>query len=49
MLFRSFVAESWITKGSDPLFPDEPEGSWAVGIRVEDESLWASVKKGELA
>lgn len=45
----AFVAESWITKGADPLFPDEPEGSWAVGIRVEDESLWASVKKGELA
>lgn len=45
----AFVAESWITKGADPLFPDEPEGSWAVGIRVEDEALWASVKKGELA
>ena len=40
----AFVAESWITKGADPLFPDEP-----VGIRVEDEALWASVKKGELA
>lgn len=45
----AFVAESWITKGADPLFPEEPEGSWAVGIRVEDEALWASVKKGELA
>ena len=45
----AFVAESWITKGADPLFPDEPEGSWAVGIRVEDEALWESVKKGELA
>ena len=45
----AFVAESWLTKGADPLFPDEPEGSWAVGIRVEDEALWASVKKGELA
>jgi hypothetical protein len=23
----AFVAESWITKGTDALFPDEPEGS----------------------
>jgi hypothetical protein len=45
----AFVAESWITKGVDPLFSSEPEGSWAVGIRVEDDALWADVKKGELA
>lgn len=44
----AFVAESWITKGVDPLFPDDPEGSWAVGIRVEDEALWDGVKKGDL-
>ena len=45
----AFVAESWITKGVDSLFEDEPEGSWAVGIRVDDEALWENVKKGELA
>jgi hypothetical protein len=45
----AFVAESWITKGVDPLFPNEPEGSWAVGIRVEDDALWEDVKKGSLA
>lgn len=45
---NAFVAESWLTKGNDPLFPDAPEGSWAVGIRVEDDTLWESVKKGEL-
>lgn len=45
----AYVAESWITKGVDSLFSDEPEGSWAVGIRVEDEALWQNVKKGDLA
>lgn len=45
----AFVAESWLIKGADSLFDDEPEGSWAVGIRVEDNALWENVKKGELA
>lgn len=44
----AFVAESWIVKGVDTLFPEEREGAWAVGIRVEDPELWARVKKGEL-
>jgi hypothetical protein len=46
---EAFVAESWLTKGADALFPGEPEGSWAVGIRVEDDALWEDVKKGSLA
>ncbi len=45
----AYVAESWILKGVDSLFPKEPEGSWAVGIKVEDDALWEGVKKGELA
>ncbi len=45
----AYVAESWLTKGVDSLFEKEPEGSWAVGIKVESEDLWNSVKKGELA
>jgi hypothetical protein len=45
----AYVAESWLVKGVDSLFPNEPEGSWAVGIRVEDDALWNNVKKGELA
>ena len=44
----AFVAESWIVKGVDSLFPKEREGAWIVGIRVEDPELWARVKKGEL-
>ncbi len=43
-----FVAESWIVKDSDPVFPDEPEGSWAVAIKVEDDELWSAVKKGDI-
>lgn len=45
----AYVAESWLTKGVDSLFEKEPEGSWAVGIKVESEELWNQVKKGELA
>lgn len=45
----AYVAESWITKGTDSLFENEPAGSWAVGIKVESDGLWEQVKKGELA
>jgi len=48
---QGFVAESWITKSEgdlkDPMFPDEPEGSWAVGIYVSDDEVWEGVKSGE--
>ncbi len=48
---KGYVAESWITKAEgdlkDPLFPDEPEGSWAVGIYVNDDEVWEGVKSGE--
>ncbi len=43
----AFVAESWLSKGNDPLFPEEPENTWIVGIRVEDEKLWEEIKRGE--
>jgi len=49
--FRSeaaFVAESWIVKSNDPTFPNEPEGSWAVAIKLEDESLKQLAKSGEI-
>ncbi len=49
---KGYVAESWITKADgdlkDPLFPEEPEGSWAVGIYVSDDEVWEGVKSGEL-
>lgn len=44
----AFVAESWIVKKGDSVFPDEPAGSWAVAIKVEDDELWSAVKKGEI-
>lgn len=44
----AFVAESWIVKSGDPLFPGEKEGSWAVGIKLEDAELRDAVKKGDL-
>lgn len=42
----AFVAESWLVRKGDPLFPDEAEGAWAVGIKVEDPQLWQEVEKG---
>lgn len=45
---EGFVAESWITKSGDPIFTLEPEGSWAVGIKVIKEDTWAKVKSGEI-
>lgn len=45
---EGFVAESWITKENDPLFADQPIGSWAVGIKVLKEDTWIAVKSGEI-
>mgnify|MGYP001336801208 CR=1 FL=1 len=44
----AFVAESWLVRKGDALFPDEPEGAWAVGIQVGDPDLWEKLKSGEL-
>jgi crotonobetainyl-CoA:carnitine CoA-transferase CaiB-like acyl-CoA transferase len=45
---EGFVAESWLTKKADPVFPFEKEGSWAVGIKVEKDDTWQLVKNGEI-
>lgn len=45
----AYVAESWIVKENDPVFQDEKPGAWAVGIQIEDDRTWASLKKGELS
>lgn len=45
---EGFVAESWLIRKNDPLFPDEPEGAWAVGIKVENDETWQQVKDGEI-
>ncbi|MBU1740582.1 MAG: hypothetical protein KKC37_03485 [Proteobacteria bacterium] len=42
------VVESYVTKGADPMFPDLPEGSWVVGIKVNDLEIWNQIAKGEL-
>jgi len=43
----AFVAESWIVRKDDPMFKNEKEGSWAVGIQVESDKLWEDLKKGK--
>ena len=44
----AFVAESWLVRKGDALFPDEPEGAWAVGIQIGDPDLWKQLKSGDL-
>lgn len=44
----AFVAESWIVKSGDSVFADEPEGSWAVAIKLESEELRKSARDGDL-
>jgi len=44
----AYVAESWLVRSGDPMFGDEPEGAWAVGIQVGDVDLWARLKSGDL-
>jgi hypothetical protein len=45
----AFVAETWLVRSQDPLFPDEKDGAWAVGVQVNDPELWKQLKSGELA
>jgi hypothetical protein len=44
---EAFVAESWLVRKGDPLFPGEPEGAWAVGVQVESDRLWKEIKAGD--
>lgn len=44
----AFVAESWLVKSGEPLFPDEKPGAWAVGIQIEDAALWDAIEAGEV-
>ena len=44
----AFVCESWILKKDDPLFKKEKEGSWAVGIKIEDEKLKKDIENGKI-
>ncbi len=42
------VAETWLVRKGDPLFPEEPEGAWAVGIQIYDPDIWKRLESGEL-
>ena len=43
-----FVAESFIIGKGNKAFPDAPEKSWAVVIKVENDDIWADVKSGKI-
>jgi len=47
-LVDAFVAESWIVKSNDAIFPEEKEGAWAVAIQLESDELKEQVKKGDI-
>jgi len=44
------LIESVITSDRVALkgFEDVPEGSWVIGMKVENDAVWESIKKGEL-
>lgn len=42
-----FVAESWIIKEGDSMFPGET-GAWAVCIKINNDEIWKKVKDGVL-
>ena len=44
----AYVCECWLVRKGDELFPSEPEGAWAVGIRIGDPDLWKQLKAGDL-
>lgn len=44
---NAYVAESWIVKANDPIFPDAV-GAWAVAIKVDDEAIKGQIEKGEI-
>jgi len=46
---KAFIAESWIIKENDSIFPEEALGSWAVAIQLEDDVLKEQAKTGEIA
>ena len=43
-----FMCETWITKESDSLFPNDPVGSWAYAVKVNNDDVWNKVVSGEL-
>ncbi len=43
--YKAEIVETFIARKGDP---DFIEGSWVVGIHIDDAGLWARVKKGEL-
>jgi len=45
---EAYVAESWLIRKGDPMFPNERVGAWAVGIKVEGPKLWEKVRKGKI-
>lgn len=44
----AYIAESWILKGNDAVFPGEKEGAWAVGIKIEDDEIRKQIQEGEI-
>lgn len=45
---KGYIVESSILKGEHPEFPDDPEGTWIVAIKVTDDDTWEEIKKGDI-
>ena len=49
----AYVAESWLVKSAggqtvDATFPGEAEGTWVVGIKVDDAATWGRIEAGDI-
>lgn len=45
---EGYVVESYLIGKSDSRFPDDPEGSWAVVIKVTDDDTWSQIQDGDI-
>lgn len=46
---EGFIAESWLTKENDSVFPNANIGSWGVAIKVAKQETWELIKSGAIA
>lgn len=46
-IYQSFIIDKETGVGAPEGLTDLPEGSWVIGVKVEDKDLWAEIKSGE--
>lgn len=47
-VFQSYITDSKRGINAPKEFPDLPDGTWVLGMKVDDPEVWKAVKSGEL-